>query len=255
MHYQKGFFRNTGAWGVASVSAALLVFGLALWEHAHDKPVSAFVFVCLSIPLFWVGSLVAWRKAAQEVDRLNEKLSYLEIESGIAELYAIHADDGKWGTTYGSQYRSRMHLFVRARVELKSPKETYVSAYRCEYLLHGVPHTLTWHQDDVTAWVYREIRNSHTQRMEEIPLVALPMKLVRGAPSDGWVHFVTDADTTDENLRCSNVRLLIETPIGTGYAEEDGICWIPGPYKSIGRVKKATESSGNVMMPRYDETS
>jgi hypothetical protein len=64
------FLKDSGGWGVASVVAAFLFFGISLWERAHDKTVSAFVFLCLSVPLFWIGSLVAWNKKRKEVARL-----------------------------------------------------------------------------------------------------------------------------------------------------------------------------------------
>jgi hypothetical protein len=62
------FLQDAGGWGVASVLAAFLFFGISLWEHAHDKPVSAFVFVCLSVPLFWLGAGLAWLKEHRQLE-------------------------------------------------------------------------------------------------------------------------------------------------------------------------------------------
>jgi hypothetical protein len=64
------FIKDSGSWGVGSVLAAFLFFGISLWEHAHGKSISAFGFLCLSIPLFWAGSLVAWNRKRKEVARL-----------------------------------------------------------------------------------------------------------------------------------------------------------------------------------------
>src|SRR5208337_4933682 len=68
------FIRDAGGWGVASVVAAFLAFGIAIYDHANDKPVSAFVFVCLSVPLFWLGAYLAWKKERGQAKELEQKL-------------------------------------------------------------------------------------------------------------------------------------------------------------------------------------
>ena len=64
------FITDAGGWAVASVVAAFLWFGVGLWEHADERSVSAFVFVCLSVPLFWVGAFLAWLKKSRALDVL-----------------------------------------------------------------------------------------------------------------------------------------------------------------------------------------
>lgn len=65
------FFIDAGKWGVASELAALVAFCIGVWEHIHDKPVSSFVFVGLSVLLFWLGAFAAWsrKKLALEAER------------------------------------------------------------------------------------------------------------------------------------------------------------------------------------------
>ncbi|MGH9511474.1 MAG: hypothetical protein ACRD2U_05000 [Terriglobales bacterium] len=67
----KEFVVDAGGWGTASVLAAAVSFGISIWDHFHDKPVSSLVFVCLTVPLFWTGSYIAWIKKKQELE--NEK--------------------------------------------------------------------------------------------------------------------------------------------------------------------------------------
>lgn len=71
MYRIKNFILDSGRWGVASEIAALAVFAVGLWEHAHDKPLPGFIFVCVSIPLFWLGAYLAWLKKQEKVERLE----------------------------------------------------------------------------------------------------------------------------------------------------------------------------------------
>lgn len=65
------FFVDAGTLGVASELAALVAFCIGVWEHIRDKPVSSFVFICLSVLLFWFGAFAAWnrKKLALEAER------------------------------------------------------------------------------------------------------------------------------------------------------------------------------------------
>jgi hypothetical protein len=65
------FVRDAGAWGIASVSTAAIFFLIGLWEHSRDKSVPAFWFVCLTLPLFWIGAYVAWFKKQKMVVALQ----------------------------------------------------------------------------------------------------------------------------------------------------------------------------------------
>jgi hypothetical protein len=71
------FLQDAGGWGVGSVVAAFAFFALGLWEHSQDKSVSAFVFVCLSVPLFWVGAFLAWRKKYKELEKERANVAAL----------------------------------------------------------------------------------------------------------------------------------------------------------------------------------
>lgn len=70
MRQLKEFILDSGGWGVASEFAALCFFGVGVWEHVHDKPVSGFVFVCVAVPLFWAGAFFAWSKKHSQVEEL-----------------------------------------------------------------------------------------------------------------------------------------------------------------------------------------
>lgn len=62
------FVTDAGGWGVASALAAAVSFGVSIWDHLHDKPASSLVFVCLTVPLFWIGSYIAWVRKKRELE-------------------------------------------------------------------------------------------------------------------------------------------------------------------------------------------
>jgi hypothetical protein len=65
------FFKDSGAWGVASEFAAFLAFCVGLAEHTHDRSVSAFWWIAVSIPLFWAGAFVAWNKSTSALEDIE----------------------------------------------------------------------------------------------------------------------------------------------------------------------------------------
>lgn len=65
------FLISSGRWGVASEIAAAATFVIGLVDHAKDRPLSGFIFVCLSVPLFWIGAYLAWLKTQEHVERME----------------------------------------------------------------------------------------------------------------------------------------------------------------------------------------
>lgn len=56
------FLFASGRWAMASDIAAMLTFIIGMWEHAHSRSLTAFILVCVSVPLFWMGAYLAWRR-------------------------------------------------------------------------------------------------------------------------------------------------------------------------------------------------
>jgi hypothetical protein len=74
------------------VLAALLAFGIGIWDHAHDKPLSAFVFVALSVPLFWFGACRAWLKECLKLDpklTIGDAAYYTHNSPGLTHCYRL----------------------------------------------------------------------------------------------------------------------------------------------------------------------
>jgi hypothetical protein len=86
------FIADAGAWGIASVITAAVLFGIGLWEHYRDKSVPAFWFICLTIPLFWIGAYAAWLKKhksviALQMDREAPKVFLRYEQSHDSDFY------------------------------------------------------------------------------------------------------------------------------------------------------------------------
>jgi hypothetical protein len=86
MHRLKGFLSDAGGWGLTSVLAAFLFFGIAIWEHTHDKPITAFTLLALSVPLFWIGAYVAWHKKAVALERVQDQVPRIAQHGSRAKL-------------------------------------------------------------------------------------------------------------------------------------------------------------------------
>jgi hypothetical protein len=79
MRQIKQFIVDSGLWGVASEIAALFVFVIGLLERFRGKPLSAVIFFCLSIPLFWIGAYAAWLKKYKVVARIEKERTAPEL--------------------------------------------------------------------------------------------------------------------------------------------------------------------------------
>jgi hypothetical protein len=87
MDWLTKFVRDSGGWGLTSEIAAFVLFGFAVWEHTQDKPVTAFAMLAISVPLFWAGALVAWKKEFDAVEHYRKIFSTMP-RLRPAEFYA-----------------------------------------------------------------------------------------------------------------------------------------------------------------------
>jgi len=187
---------------VASSVAALISYGVAIWEHLHDKPLSAFVLLAITVPLFWIGAMVAWRRVRKEVETL--RLVPAKIKVTTYELQRTLRLHGK---------KEGRHVFLRAKLELMEPLQATVTKYRMELARDGVFENLEF-QDDLARW---EITDWSQDPIPHDEMRPLPTRLKCGDLVEGWVHFVTDRN--NQELDRSRVRLFVDTPLGTGSAE------------------------------------
>jgi hypothetical protein len=108
----KEFVRDAAEWGMASWLAALVSFGIGIWEHFHGTPVSALILICLAVPLFWIGSYIAWAKKKRKLEHeqslhggpeislswdavppLNTRKTLFLENSGTIDAYQVKIND------------------------------------------------------------------------------------------------------------------------------------------------------------------
>jgi hypothetical protein len=63
------FVEDAGRWGMASEAAALVSFGLAIWEQDHKAPV--FVPLVIAALFFAIGVFTAWRRSARTLEEIE----------------------------------------------------------------------------------------------------------------------------------------------------------------------------------------
>jgi len=97
MQEVREFIADAGGWGVASSFAAAFFLAIGIWEHAQNKSVASFTLVVLSVPLFWIGAYIAWRKKrhelAQEISkRVRPELtaSFHVLGSPLVTMLRLH---------------------------------------------------------------------------------------------------------------------------------------------------------------------
>jgi hypothetical protein len=207
MRYIRQFIADAGGWGVASVAACFVFYSWAIWEHTHDKPLSAFLLLAVTIPLFWIGSLVAWWKVRKELDGLKQQSEVIDVR--LAELYRTPTDNYS---------ESTFDLFVFVRLELMLPQEVRIANSRLELSVHGVVETMEPINDlndwEIGTWDSK----AYGAEIVSYPVTPLPPTLRKYEPVEGWMHFVTKPTTGTMLERCA-AKLVVRTDRGSGYSE------------------------------------
>jgi hypothetical protein len=68
------FLSGSGGWGLTSNLAAFVLYVIALWEHARDKPITAFILLAATLPVFCAGAYMSWLKKAVQLERIQQQL-------------------------------------------------------------------------------------------------------------------------------------------------------------------------------------
>ncbi len=236
----KEFVVDAAGWGVTSMLAALVSLGIAVWEHSHDKPVSSFLFVCLSVPLFWIGSYVAWAK----------KKRALETETDKSEAAPdIHVELPK-GVSYMGRDRT-IHLFLDVILTLRNPKKVLVSGFQLFSMFDG-KNVDAKMVDDVDKWERLTKRGDFG--CEHISLNALSKELYqRGSPVEGWLHFAINSLPSD--LGRSKLQLRVNSAHGTCIGEIVGSHVLPHKESDVMRQKNAAQRSCSSFRSTSDHPS
>src|SRR5712664_2506671 len=90
------FLSDSGGWGLTSKLAAVVLFGIAVWEHARDKSITAFVLLAVSLLLFCAGAYMSWLKKAVQLERIQRQLR--EVPRIESVKGSFRSDARGWGT-------------------------------------------------------------------------------------------------------------------------------------------------------------
>lgn len=65
--------------------SALLAFCVGLLEHFFGFPLQAWLLICLSVPVFWIGAYKAWEKKRDELAREKQRNKLPDLKGRILE--------------------------------------------------------------------------------------------------------------------------------------------------------------------------
>jgi hypothetical protein len=218
----KQFIRDAGTLAVTSVLTAFAFYGIGIWEHFTDHPVSGFWLMAISLPLWWFGAYAAWNTKRKELDEIKRRPPSIKVY--LKELHRKEIDFE--GTYPGGEWR--FDIFLRARVELEEPRKITVDTYKFELSMFGLPE-IPELRNDLDEWqllIFEPVSDGVGWTEHGLPV--LPMELKSGEPAEGWLHFVT-RKTRPQFLDQSIPRLIAQTPHGSQYGEHpaDKLIWNP----------------------------
>jgi hypothetical protein len=173
------------------VIATLVSFAIGIWDRNHNSPVSGFVFLCLTVPLFWVGAYFAWDKKRKElataVASLTATRPNVEVEVMLAYILPLSKSANCFAQV-------RLHNIVpdtRARILeyefcLEINGESYCTRAPLDASAYGIGR-IEWDDENGPPSSYIS---------EAVPLPDLRQKLksggeplMAGVPEEGWIRF------------------------------------------------------------------
>ena len=198
----KEFVIDTAGWGMTSVLAALASFVVGTWEHFHEKPVSSFIFACLSVLLFWTGSYKAWNKKQRELDHERSLHGGPEISFSWTAVPPLHTRKTLYlentGTIDAYEVKvndigiNKDHCGARFPVIAKCPRSS-VSQLNFELYGDKVPQS---HKNELEMVVYASGLSEFQKDSEGNDVVEFPIAVTfeeyGGARYEATFRFVAD---------------------------------------------------------------
>lgn len=171
---------------MASEIASGISFGLGVWEHFHDKPLSGFILMVVSLPLFFIGAYLAWKKKHDELELFQSQKPKIEVQVDKVKWRPVQLGTAPYPESDG---KSTYDMFVHACLKLEEPASVKILRYRLNRIGTYASHTSSDDIDDLDNWelVCEDYGSGHEQIFPLNPLPKLLSK--RGELIDGWIHF------------------------------------------------------------------
>ena len=228
-----------GEWLTSMSGAASVVFTvIALLVSLRSAKL---VFTTLAIVCAVTASYRVWAAERKALIRVQNFLmraeSTLKMKVQIWKLYLVPLSY----VNYKRGDIARFHVFVFAQVELKRPNRISVSS--CDLTLERYGHPCNAvYRDDISNWSLTKLSASPIKltpkspppKLDHFSLTAFGSSFQQGIPMDRWMHFTTD-DTTEDDLHNSNIRLIVNTPLGSAYDESEDDLWNYDNGETIGK--------------------
>jgi hypothetical protein len=108
------FLSGSGGWGLTSALSAFVLYVIALWEHARDKPITAFILLAATLPVFCAGAYMSWLKKAVQLERIQQQLR--EIPRIRDVKGSFKSDVRGWGILDPTTGEHQKHEDIRSLV-------------------------------------------------------------------------------------------------------------------------------------------
>ena len=108
------FLSGSGGWGLTSALTAFVLYVIALWEHARDKPITAFILLAATLPVFCAGAYMSWLKKAVQLERIQQQLR--EIPRIRDVKGSFKSDVRGWGILDPTTGEHQKHEDIRSLV-------------------------------------------------------------------------------------------------------------------------------------------
>lgn len=197
------FLRDSKGWGVASEFAGLVLYAVGLWEHGHDKSVPGFVFMAISVPLFWFGAYCAWSHKNGQLQKEITKHNVPDIRVTIDEVHVEAASNGA-------------HVFLSVALHNQSNQTSMVQSYRLGVAI-GSGRYDSEEIASCEGWMIVRFSNTVPFLLSQPPEPLCDLQtdvttgsLQRGIPKHGWLHFFV------RNLPAWPIEVVTEGDSGFG---------------------------------------
>ncbi len=195
----------------ALLTGGTIIAVLMLWQMASGKPVpSVFNWLVLGVTLL-IAAFFSWIKVRTQLREANARVKslesqfYMQCSVGDIQVQRVDESEGEDG---------EYHIFIYPTIALTCPDRVHIGKYMLELRFLGIPHYPAEHLD-ITHWLMNVAHPSNQgATLDIVPLLPLTREIQAGRPSEGWLHFITDAMLERQLSQC-NLRLFIETDRGT----------------------------------------
>ncbi|HXT86279.1 MAG TPA: hypothetical protein VN745_04575 [Verrucomicrobiae bacterium] len=182
-----GFLAAAGAYGVASVVIAFILFFISVYEHAHNQNVAAYVLILVGASIFCIGAFIAWSAENNKYEVEKAKHDAPNFDLIIESILTLYNPT------------QNMTVIVFAAMLTNRGAPSHAIGWRVRYQSNSIDITVKYvslPQEKVNFGAIGG-RTLVLKRQDLLPARCLPM-IERGETKHGRVVFEIQGDRRQE---------------------------------------------------------